>query len=320
MTPNNNSSPGYFRRYQTLHILEVHRGTPLPQSRLKRLWRAASHKVHIPLLLVLTILLALFGAYGTAATALLCIVTQIACRFVPVSRPLGYLENNEVHQVACMLCAIHPNASDWYLYVGDRSSIDWLLNKTMIQIEAENLTPWARGFRAAHYLQLLAMTFVAGNKGWDGVCLLCLLVINAFFKVIWEFPSHWAALQWISESNLTISAHRFRFTGRVPMLGAVQLLSTNRKLHMEGAIHGNVDWMDEILYPSERRRVWADQLSNIARRRSVTSTTSTPKDDSGLSDSDREWVRNNILWTKEAYKCIVDVLGASPARHSHSQP
>ena len=118
--------------------------------------------------------LSLFGIYGTATVVLTGTISQAASQFVRVQRPPGFLENNEKGG-ACMLVGVHENCSTWYLYVGDRGVVDWLLNKSMIILPPSSriLSTW---FKLAHLLQLLAMTFVAAQKGWDGIVMLILMV------------------------------------------------------------------------------------------------------------------------------------------------
>lgn len=84
-----------------------------------------------------------------------------------------------------MLSAAHENASTWYLYVGDRGVIDSLLNKTMLSSPAANRM-LVGYFRLAHVLQLLAMTYVAAQKGIDGVSLVLLLLVNYGFQYLFE--------------------------------------------------------------------------------------------------------------------------------------
>jgi len=198
-----------------------------------------------------------------------------------------------------MLAAIHENACTWFLYTGDRAVVDWLLNKTMISINTTQSSGWLYTyFRFANHLQLLAMTFVAAQKGWDGVCLLTLMIITWISKLI--FPSHKSAAKWMRKENIKCSARSFRFTGRTSMIGAVQLLGEklNRKRLNSNANWGN-SWMDGIIAPSPRRQIWTNRLTQIAA-----GTEWSEAEVKELSECDRHWVEKTTERTLEAVMCI----------------
>lgn len=166
-----------FRRSETLHVIKLGRGAANMSWRSKVdsfMESRPADMLCILVLLALATLLCLLGAYGTAVIVLSRATSRIACHCLPIERPPGYLVNNEIHD-ACMLTATHENASSWFLYTGDRVIVDWLLNKTMISVRPSS-TALYHYFRFSHLLQLFVMTYVAAQKGWDGVCLFCLMV------------------------------------------------------------------------------------------------------------------------------------------------
>ena len=203
--------------------------------------------------------------------------------------------NNENHD-ACMLSAVHENAQTWYLYMGDRGVIDWMLNKTMLQTPSANRLQMAY-FRLAHILQLLAMTFVAAQKGVDGVCLLVLLASTHGFQYL--FGGHKRARQWLEAENVAIDAHTFRFSGRTPMIGAVHALSQAR----------NAEWMETLIAPCPRISSWLDGLSTRV-------DPSVRRDLGALSSSDRTWVVLNTQLTIEAERLIRHELKEGRATES----
>lgn len=83
--------------------------------------------------------LVLLGAYGSSIVLLSSVLSKVVCFFINMSRPPGYHESNE-RQEGCMLSAAHNNASTWYLYIGDRGVVDWLLNKIMLTLPSATST------------------------------------------------------------------------------------------------------------------------------------------------------------------------------------
>jgi hypothetical protein len=290
-----------FSRPQVLHVVNCsHQNSKLP------VYARLCHAFQSPLadilwlftLLGLVVVLCLFGSYGTANVVLSGGTSKIMCKFLPIQRPPGYLENNESHD-ACMLTAIHENASTWYLYRGDRSTVDWLLNKTMIAIPRSRSTKILYYyFRFAHYHQLLAMTYVAAQKGWDGVCLLCLMII--FWTGTLLFNTKWPAAEWMQREKVRFDVRSFEFTGRTPMIGAVQMISDRRILQKtRGNAHRNTTWMDTILAPCARRERWTDRLLCHATNQEVSSN-----DLEGLDIPDRQWLEKITRLSVEAAQCI----------------
>jgi hypothetical protein len=290
-----------FSRPQVLHVINCNR-----QNSKLPIYAQLCHALQSPLaeilwlltLLGFVVVLCLFGSYGTANVVLSGGTSKIMCKFLPIQRPPGYLENNESHD-AFMLTAIHENASTWYLYRGDRSVIDWLLNKTMIAVPRSRSTKILYYyFRFAHYHQLLAMTYVAAQKGWDGVCLLCLMII------VWTgtllFNTKWPAAEWMQKEKVGFEVRSFEFTGRAPLIGAVQMISDRRILQKtQGNVHRNTTWMDTILAPCARRERWTDRLLCLATNQEVS-----PNDLGGLDIPDRQWLEKTTRLSVEAAQCI----------------
>lgn len=241
-----------FRRYQTLHVIDFSRQKP---TGLYGLYQITDQVVEsyvfkitkFLLLLGVGVVLCLCGIFGTAVILLLAVMTQFICQFLKVLRPPGYLENNENHN-ACMLLSSHKNSSTWYLYIGDRGVVDSLLNKTMFSIPPYGrvLMQW---FRIAHLIQLMAMTFVAAQKGWDGIALLILLL--SADVVNWRYGKNQLARRWLKNEDVCVKAKSFEFTGRTTMLGAIHKMSLTKV----------TSWMDEIMPPVPRRQAWLNQLS-----------------------------------------------------------
>jgi hypothetical protein len=103
-------------------------------------------------------------------------------------------------------------------------------------------------FEVAHLVQLLGMTFVAAQKGWDGVVLIVLLLASRVFR--WRYSSDRLARLWLDKEGVTVSARSYNFTGRTMMLGAVLKLSGSRI----------TSWMDSIVTPHARREAWLSYL------------------------------------------------------------
>ncbi|KAF4537742.1 Ankyrin repeat-containing protein [Lasiodiplodia theobromae] len=119
-----------------------------------------------------------------------------------------------------MLVTTHQNAMEWHLFTGSRAVVDTLLNKTMFAIPPHQTALTgpvvvARWLRLAHALQLLAMTFTAAQKGWDGVCLVVLLALNAIGR--WRMregslASWWLAVEGVSATELLARLSTAKFT------------------------------------------------------------------------------------------------------------
>ncbi|KAK0672597.1 hypothetical protein QBC41DRAFT_216877 [Cercophora samala] len=245
-----------FRRYQTLHVYNCKH---IGEDRKPKRTRSKRIPPTIRLIVAsgLVALLVIIGAYGTAAV-LFCTTfsNAVASFLLTVHRPPGYLQNNEsTMESGFMLAAAHQNASEWYLFTGDRGVVDSLLNKPMFWIPESKTAYWVgQWFKAANFLQLIAMTFTAGQKSWDGVCLIILLATNWLLDVIANSDAS-LARQWMKRERVSIEAKTFRFSGRSVMLGAIQLWSKS----------STSSWMDDIMAPHPRREAWLKCLEHGER-------------------------------------------------------
>jgi hypothetical protein len=95
------------------------------------------------------------------------------------------------------------------------------------------------------------MTFVAGQKGWDGVVLLLLITVVFAFGLFYGYNQH--AARWLKKEGFVTTAFGCEFAGRTVLLGAVQLLSTEKKTY----------WMDGIIAPAARRDAWLKKIGAI---------------------------------------------------------
>ncbi|KAG9235281.1 hypothetical protein BJ875DRAFT_399400 [Amylocarpus encephaloides] len=285
-----------FRRYQTLHILRFSKSGPSSSwlSVIDRVFASTAFAVAASIIkIVLIVVLCLFGSYGTAIILLSSSITQLVLRGLTIKRPAGFLGNNETHD-GCMLVAAHQNSSTWYLFVGDRGIVDSLLNKTMIEIPEQKV--FALWFMTAHVVQLIAMTFVACQKGWDGVCLLVLLLFSVIIQVRLKGDS---VTKIFCESNgVVMQSASFEFSGRTPMLGAIQILSKTKSWQ----------WMDEIIAPCLRRDAWAQTLSREETYVEAFEGATRP-----MSRFDSEWVWKNMMLAAQAAALMQQTFRESSA-------
>ncbi|KAI1207222.1 uncharacterized protein F4807DRAFT_462951 [Annulohypoxylon truncatum] len=294
-TPSTNETPGPgFRRYQTLHILHFSDSTTPNTRPLKHKitssysWAIFFEASGLIVLLGVSIICILYGLYGTAAAVVLTILFRISRQLITIERPAGYLHNNEGDLPGCMLMALHENASTWYLYVGSRGTIDTVLNKTMIQSIRSPLNGWlAHGLRGLEVLQLIIMSYVAAQKGWDGIALLCLILAAWIFDWIVYSDQRVAGL-WLQREGITVKAQSLKFGGRTPMIGLIHALS-NKKV---------TSWMDGIISSSDRRAAWLQKLG---------SQNVEPELEQQLSQRDKEWVDLNETLTRAALEATKDI-------------
>ncbi|KAK8103623.1 uncharacterized protein PG998_010656 [Apiospora kogelbergensis] len=240
-----------FRRWQVLHVYRMHR-TPKRHSlgdRLSKLRLSLPGQlVGFFILTGLAVLLCLFGCFGSAALLACTSVSELVAIRVPIRRPSTYLKNNEAHD-ACMLTAPHENATEWHLYIGDRGIVDTLLNKPMFMVpEGGSAHLAARWFWFANILQLVSMTFVAAQKGWDGVLMLALLAIH--WAIRCSSSGQDLARDWLAREGVDADVRSFEFGGRFAMMGAIQVLGGSTSSR----------WMDNILVPHPRREAWLKVL------------------------------------------------------------
>lgn len=280
--------PSHFRRYQTLHILRCRRspkaqrmGTVSRSGPLKRLLSVSFAII----LLLLAVAIALCGGFGTAALLLCSITSHIAARSTVIIRPPGYLESNEGPMDACMLMAPHQNSQEWTLFVGDRCVIDTMLNKPMMIVPENNKNELAAAwFRIANVLQLLLMTFVAAQKGWDGICLVILLIVESSLR--WQWRDSALVKSWMSGSCVTVDTSTFLFGSRMVMLGAIEKFGGRQK----------TVWMNEIVVPSARRDAWLQCLNGegFSEGAFEASEVSWIKLSSALSDASAKIMRQTV--------------------------
>lgn len=228
----------------------------------------------------LCVLFAILGAFGTAAIALTCALSRVFTLIVTFDRPVGYLNSTETHS-ACMLVAAHQNALEWHLFTGDRGVVDTLLNKPMIKVPERNSKTQAASlwFRVANAAQIIAMTFTAADKGWDGLCLV--LLLTAHYALVW-LRRQTLAGDWLDQEKITVNTRCLEFSSRHSLIGTIQKLS--------GA--NNSRWMDIILEPTARRNQWLRALS-------VPTNMPTPFD-GDVSNDDKERVNNDTKSSLEA--------------------
>ncbi|KAF5628961.1 hypothetical protein F52700_8054 [Fusarium sp. NRRL 52700] len=279
------SSP--FRRYQNLHILRFTE-TMKKTSRARCLWSGllTTFEVLLPLgLLGVSAVCFLCGLYGTGVAMVLAVLLRINRHLMVIERPDGYLRNNEAGLPGCMLVALNENASTWYLYIGSRGIIDTMLNKTMVQSVQSPLGIWhAYALRALEALQILVMTYVAAQKGWDGVALLSLVVVSSMLDSI-AYSDDRLASQWLKREGVRVDATTLQFSGRTPMIGTIQTLSNQR----------STTWMDGIIAPSTRRDAWLRRLSSDGKGDAF---------EKGVSLDDEDWIYLNERLTLAALDMI----------------
>ncbi|KAK7942674.1 uncharacterized protein PG986_011787 [Apiospora aurea] len=146
-----------------------------------------------------------------------------------------------------MFLAARQNSNVWHLFCGDRGVIDTLLNKPMISFE-HNTQVLAKWLYVAHIAQVLCMTYVASQKGFDGVFLLRIMLVER--SLAWYSGGERLVKKWHRANGTDVSTHAFRFTGRTPLIGTVQMMSETPASA----------WMDSILIPCARRELWLKRL------------------------------------------------------------
>ena len=292
--PPGRPNPEYHRRrFQTLNVLKFGRTTTTRNWRNKVDSAMSSWAFVIfafSMLVGGAVVSMLFGCYGTAVILLSGAVSQLACQTLCFERPDKYLVSSESHD-ACMLLSASENSSTWYLYIGDRGVVDYLLNKTMIEHSSGSglLSLW---FRIAHYIQLLAMTFVAAQKGWDGVCMVIVMISAWLFH--WPHGRDYMARRWLEHEGVTVKASRFDFMGRSQMIGAIQMFS-GRKV---------TSWMDSILVNCPRRQAWLQALGCL----DTANYSSPPPELETLTTFDQSWVRYITAISAKAGEILIREL------------
>lgn len=200
-----------FRRYQTLYIIDC----GIDSDKLKDNIAHSSQHSRAPLIeaIILTsivgvcVVVILLGLYGTAVALLLGAVFRVTRLLIKVVCRPAYLENSEhSRKQGCMLVAIHENASTWYLYRGCREVVDGLLNKPMIlDITAHHMLALITTLRSLAILQLLIMTYVAAQKGWDGIGLLAVLAVAWSLDYL-LYNDNQLAKSWLARHSVRMQA------------------------------------------------------------------------------------------------------------------
>ncbi|CRK17221.1 hypothetical protein BN1708_011975 [Verticillium longisporum] len=115
-------------------------------------------------------------------------------------------------------------------------------NKPMFLVPSgEGVDMAASWFWFANLVQLVAMTFVAGQKGWDGVALVLLLGLHwAVFNI---FPRSGLVHSWLQTEGIDAVLKSYELGGRMAMMGAIQAFSKSKITR----------WMDDIIIPHPRR-------------------------------------------------------------------
>lgn len=236
----------------------------------------------------------LFGAGcpGSGSLLLMGGISRLCAHCTKIGRPPLFLENREKYE-GCMLVAVHDNAAVWTLYRGDRGLIDSLLNKPMVaHFKPTNMSRlvfvW---FRIAEILQVVAMTYVAGEKGWDALMLLILITVVWSFSKFFGYNKH--AANWLKEEGFKTTAFGCEFPGRTELLGAVQLLSTQKR----------TIWMDSVISPCARREVLLQRLGAA----SCTPEKSKEEFDA-LSGTDKSWVMSTRMQSNAGAALIQNEL------------
>lgn len=290
-----------YRRYQTLHILDCSYSPKGESDKIPSFLQSITicrlgKAIVLFSLVALCILMILFGLYGTAACVFISFTFRALCELVQVKRPPGYLYNNEgPSSTGCMLVAIHENASTWYLYQGSRAVIDTLLNKPMIEsINSPLGSTLPVLFRLLGALQLVAVTYVAAQKGWDGIALLTLIIVSFIFERLLYNNKRLANL-WFQKEGVSINAHTFRFSTRSAMVGTIQVMKQSSV----------TCWMDTILAPSKRREAWLAFLAGHADAIML---------EQSLDQSGKDWVLLSVNQTQLAVNIIMDTMCQPPSQ------
>jgi len=92
------------------------------------------------------------------------------------------------------------------------------------------------------------MTYIAAQKGWDGVALVVLMLLSWVLRL--RFTDDSLARAWQVSEGITVEAASFEFTGRTIIIGAVQAFSGSKR----------TIWVDDIVAPHPRRQAWLRRL------------------------------------------------------------
>lgn len=297
------ASETQFRRPQRLRIFHCRRKEYKRLSKMNPSeWqdKAPATMLYVVGMVGVAVVLGLYGLFGTCACLIISVISTVACRLVKFRRVANFLKSNEIDKSGglrpdgCMLCATHPNSYEWDLFVGDRGIIDALLNKPMITIDdvtSQWLVVW---FRSADVLQLLAMTFAAAQKGWDGVALVILMLSDWLVVFITNMGGR-VVRNFMRDNHLSVKVWTLDFPGKLFRRQVCRLLTDSLgRVAMLAAIHrcsgsDSWTWMDDIIVPTSRR----DALLRQSQREDLRHVQT-------LSEVDRDWVCCNLKWTRDA--------------------
>ncbi|CEL00671.1 hypothetical protein ASPCAL00269 [Aspergillus calidoustus] len=297
-----------YGRWQVLNVIHVMRmGSPGNGKRIRGLggergrsrvgyilhsdlWTGSfAAYAEIILTMALAVLLYMAGCLGSGSLVLIGGISRLCAHKTIISRPPQYLWNRENYDKGCMLVAVHENAAAWTLYHGDRGLIDSLLNKPMI----DHLKPsWMRifsyyWFRLAEVLQIIAMTFIAGQKGWDSLVLFALILAVGGFSKLCGYNMH--AANWLRREGFETVAFQCEFPGRTELAATVQMLGTEKR----------TGWMDGIIAPVPRREVLLRSLGLVNCPVEVAQEFYDQ-----LGASDKVWVMSNYIQVQAATALI----------------
>lgn len=129
------------------------------------------------------------------------------------------------------------------------------------------------------------MTYVASQKGWDGIGLLAMVTVCWAWEHVVQSDTS-VVKKWVTASDIDVKVTTFEFSGRTAMLGSIQVW---KKTSVE-------TWMVDILEPTPRREVWLSYLEGTNDFRATVDLEKT------LNDRDKRWVNGNISRTREALK------------------
>lgn len=295
-----------FSRPQVLHVIRCSQQETLSKHHRQNI-RWVYDLVGAVLLLGGGIAAFAFGLYGTFAATVLSAIFQVIRCLIIVQPSSSYLLDNEQGKVpGCMLVASHQNASTWILFCGERGIVDGILNKNMIY-SVESRFRWRAGLhtlifslRSLGVLQLLALTFVAAQRGWDGVGLLIFVVFAGLTESVIQKENDLAD-GWAKRYGVLFETRTFEFKGRVSMLGAIQIYK----------VDPTRTWMDDIIVPNQRRDIWLKMLSQEKYE--------CEDDDPMWEAADngvRSWVRFNLAMSRAAAKIMEDEIPLSPNENS----
>ena len=107
--------------------------------------------------------------------------------------------------------------------------------------------------------------------------------------------------KWLEAEHVSVDAHTFRFSGRTAMLGAIHINSEAR----------GASWMDILLMPCPRIKVWLDELKGATEIRDRPNPAL-----QALSPSDRSWVLLNSQLAIQAARLIRDKMSQGKTAES----